>query len=107
MVGEPTGHARHRARLAWAFPLLVLMDLMSAHAHDVPTVPPAYWTSPPESVRRIKADPGFIRVYGKGDKHSGEPGHASEPIDYLPGAMPWTGACRRHGAWRRRKERRR
>ena len=80
---------------------------MSAHAQDVPTVTPAYWTSPPETVRRLKADPGFIRVFGKGDKHSGEPGYASEPIDYLSAQTPSTGACRRHGAWRPRKERRR
>jgi Bacterial membrane protein YfhO len=81
-----------RASLAWIFPVLVLVDLMSAHSRDVPTVPPAYWTSPPETVRRLKADPGFIRVFGDGDKHSGEPGYASEPIDYLPArdALDWS-----------------
>ena len=81
-----TSRPLRRGRLAWVFPLLVLVDLMSAHAQDVPTVTPAYWTSPPETVRRLKADPGFIRVFGDGDKHSGEPGYASEPIDYLPAA---------------------
>jgi hypothetical protein len=35
-------------------------------------------------VERLRADPGFIRVYGDGDKHSGEPGYASEPLDFLP-----------------------
>jgi hypothetical protein len=68
------------------------VDLISAHAQDVPTVTPAYWTSPPETVRRLKADPGFIRVFGRGDKHSGEPGYASEPIDYLSvrDALDWS-----------------
>ena len=87
-----TSRPLRRGRLAWVFPLLVLVDLMSAHAQDVPTATPAYWTSPPETVRRLKADPGFIRVYGDGDKHSGEPGYASEPIDYLPvrDALDWS-----------------
>ena len=83
-----TSHPLRRGGLAWVFPVLVLVDLMSAHALDVPTVTPAYWTSPPETVRRLKADPGFIRVFGRGDKHSGEPGYASEPIDYLPARDP-------------------
>ena len=87
-----TSHPLRRGGLAWVFPLLVLVDLMAAHAQDVPTVTPAYWTSPPETVRRLKADPGFIRVYGDGDKHSGEPGYASEPIDYLSArdALDWS-----------------
>ena len=64
---------------------------MSAHAQDVPTVKPAYWTSPPETVRRLKADPGFIRVFGDGDKHSGEPGYAFEPIDLsVRDALDWS-----------------
>jgi hypothetical protein len=81
-----------RGGIAWVFPFLVLVDLMSAHAQDVPTVTPAYWTSPPETVRRLKADPDFIRVFGRGDKHSGEPGYASEPIDYLSArdALDWS-----------------
>ncbi len=87
-----TSGPRLRATLVWLFPLLVLADLMSAHAHDVPTVSPVYWTSPPETVRRLKADPGFIRVYGDGDKHSGEPGYASEWVDYLSArdALDWS-----------------
>ncbi len=81
-----------RGSFAWVFPFLVLVDLMSAHAKDIPTVNPAYWTSPPETVRRLKADPSFIRVFGDGDKHSGEPGYASETIDYLPArdALDWS-----------------
>ena len=53
---------------------------------------PAYWTTPPETARRLKADPSFIRVFGDGDKHSGEPGYASEPIDFLSArdALDWS-----------------
>jgi hypothetical protein len=81
-----------RARLAWGFPVLVLVDLAAAHARDVPTVDPSYWTSPPETVLRLKADPGFIRVFGDGDKHSGEPGYASEFVDFMPArdALDWS-----------------
>ncbi|QEH36790.1 Bacterial membrane protein YfhO [Aquisphaera giovannonii] len=79
-----SSNASLRGRLAWALPVLVLVDLASAHARDVPTVDPAYWTKPPASVEALRADPGFIRVFGDGDKHSGEPGYASEPIDFLP-----------------------
>ena len=86
-----TSHPLRRGGIAWVFPLLVLVDLMSAHAQDVPTVKPAYWTSPPETVRRLKADPGFIRVFGDGDKHSGEPGYAFEPIDLsVRDALDWS-----------------
>jgi hypothetical protein len=83
---------RARESLAWAFPLLVLFDLAAAHGRDVPTVSPAYWTSPPESVLRLRSDPAFIRVFADGDKHSGEAGYASEPIDYLPArdALEWS-----------------
>ena len=81
-----------RARIAWAFPILVLVDLAATHFRDVPTVDPSYWTSPPETARRLKADPSFIRVFGDGDKHSGEPGYASEPIDFLSvrDALDWS-----------------
>ena len=44
--------------------------------------------SPPGLFARLKADPGFIRgVRQVDDKHSGEPGYASEPIDFLQGAV--------------------
>ncbi|WP_165230363.1 YfhO family protein [Aquisphaera insulae] len=72
-----------RSRLAWILPILVLMDLSSAHAWDAPTVAPEYWTKPPATVERLRSDPDFIRVFGDGDKHSGEPGYASEPVDFL------------------------
>ncbi|MGC8638661.1 MAG: YfhO family protein [Isosphaeraceae bacterium] len=79
---------RRRAALAWVFPLLVLVDLMASAWHEAPTVSPSYWTSPPETVRQLKADPGFIRMFGKGDKSSGEPGYASERINFLKARDP-------------------
>jgi len=78
-----TDNPARRARLATLIPLLVLADLLGAHFFDVPTIDPRYWTKPPESVRRLKADPGLIRVWGRGDKDAGEPGYASEPIDFF------------------------
>jgi len=78
-----TSQAGRRARLAAFLPVLVLIDLLGAHKDDAPTVDPAYWTAPPEIVERLKADPGFIRVFGVGDRSSGEPGFASEPIDFM------------------------
>jgi hypothetical protein len=72
-----------RARRAAVLPLFVIADLMGAHLADVPTIDPKYWTSPPRTAARLKADPGFIRVFGIADKHAGEPGYASEPIDFL------------------------
>jgi Bacterial membrane protein YfhO len=73
-----------RAALAALLPLLVIVDLLGAHRFDVPTVDPAYWTKAPESVRLLKADPRLIRIFGRGDKHAGEPGYASESLDFLP-----------------------
>ncbi|MGC4015838.1 MAG: hypothetical protein QM755_15140 [Luteolibacter sp.] len=71
---------------------LVLADLAITAAHEAPTVPHAYWTSPPETVTRLKADPTFVRVFGDGDRHSGEPGYASETLDFLPArdALDWS-----------------
>jgi hypothetical protein len=74
----------HRARSAALLPLLVMVDLLSAHSVDVPTVDPRYWTDPPESARRLLADPSLARVFGVCDLSSGEPGYASERVDYLP-----------------------
>jgi hypothetical protein len=72
-----------RSRLAALLPLLVVADLLGAHWRDVPTVEPRYWTQAPESARRLKADPDLIRIFARGDKHSGEPGYASESINFL------------------------
>jgi hypothetical protein len=81
-----------RRRLAWAFPGIVLVDLLASHARDVPTASPDYWLSPPETARILKSDPGFIRVFGLGDRSAGEPGYASEPIDFLAArdALDWS-----------------
>jgi hypothetical protein len=73
-----------RAKWAALLPLLVMADLLSAHWRDVPTIAPGYWTDSPESARRLKADPSLVRIFAKGDKHSGEPGYASESVDFLP-----------------------
>ena len=77
-----------RARRAAFLPLLVMADLLGAHWVDVPTVDPRYWTEPPASAQRLKASPDFIRVFGIGDKHSGEPGYASERVDFPGGPRP-------------------
>jgi hypothetical protein len=73
----------HRARRAALLPLLVIADLAGAHIADVPTVDPKYWTSPPLSAIRLKEDPDFVRVFGGADKSAGEPGYASEPVDFF------------------------
>jgi hypothetical protein len=71
-----------RARLTAILPLLVLADLFFAHWFDVPTIDPGYWTVPPASAQRLQSSPEFVRVFGIGDKHSGEPGYASEAVDF-------------------------
>lgn len=72
-------------RALWAalLPLLVMADLLGAHWYDVVSVDPRYWTEPPPTVRLVRADPGFIRVFGRADKSAGEPGYASEPINFM------------------------
>ena len=83
---------RLRSLLAALLPVIVLADLLGSHAADPVTVDPTYWTSPPPVVARLKADPSFIRVFGKGDRSAGEPGYASEPIDFLAArdALDWS-----------------
>ncbi len=78
-------NAVRRARLAAILPVLVLLDLLSAHWVDVPAIDPSYWTVPPLSARRLKSNPNTIRVFGLAEKHSGEPGYASEPeaVDFM------------------------
>src|SRR5262249_4256888 len=63
-------------------------DLRGAHWVALPTVEPSYWTEEPESVRRLKADPGLIRIFALGDKSAGEPGYASERVDFLAARDP-------------------
>ena len=77
-TADPTDRA-----LGWPLPLLIIADLLGSHWYDVPTVDPRYWTEPPESVARLKADPGLIRVFGKADKSADEPGYVSEEIDFF------------------------
>lgn len=85
---------RPNRRTAWAaaLPVLVLVDLLGAHKDDAPTVPPAYWTDPPETAKRIQADPSFIRVFGLGERSAAEPGYASKPIDFMKSrdALNWS-----------------
>jgi hypothetical protein len=78
-----TRSLRLRQTMCSLLPLLVMADLLGAHWFDVATVSPSYWTVPPLSARKLKADPSFIRVFGIADRHSGEPGYASEPVDFL------------------------
>ncbi len=75
-----------RRRRTWAsvLPLLVMVDLLGSHAWDVPTIDPAYWTSPPPAVPLIRDDPHSGRVMGLRDKAAAEPGYLSRPIDFFP-----------------------
>jgi Bacterial membrane protein YfhO len=82
-IAASTRSGRPHACATAALPVVVIADLLGAHWHDVPTVPPAYWTVPPRSARMIRADPDAIRVLGMADKSAGEPGYASEPVDFM------------------------
>jgi hypothetical protein len=86
------GDAVRRRRIAATLPVLVIADLLGSHWHDVPTVVPEYWTVPPESARRLKADPTCVRVFGASKYSAGEPGYASEPVDFLASrdALGWS-----------------
>lgn len=66
-----------RRQMAALLPLLVIADLMLSHRWDSPTVPPAYWTVPPQSAEILKQDPSVIRVSGLGVLSAGEPGYAT------------------------------
>jgi hypothetical protein len=82
VVAARTSRPRVRLVTTTALPLVVIADLMGAHWFDVPTVDPSYWTSPPASAKIIREDPSHVRVWGIADKSAGEPGYASEPIDF-------------------------
>jgi hypothetical protein len=73
-----------RARCAAMLPVLVIADLLGAHVADVPTNDPRYWTIPPLSAEKLKADPSFVRLFALADKSAGEPGYASERVDFMP-----------------------
>ena len=81
-----------RAHVAAFLPLVVLADLFGSHWVDAPTIDPSYWTVPPASVAKVKADPGLIRVYGFAERSSGEPGFASKPVDFaaVRDTLPWS-----------------
>ncbi|MFO0909766.1 MAG: YfhO family protein [Isosphaeraceae bacterium] len=64
-------------------PVVVIADLLGAHWHDVPTVDPTFWTKPPASATLLRSDPGCERILGIAEKHAGEPGYASERVDFL------------------------
>ena len=81
-----TAQSIARARWVAVLPLLIIADLLGSHWYDVPTVDPRYWTEPPESVARLKSDPGLIRVFGNADKSAAEPGYVSEAHRFPGGA---------------------
>ncbi|MBV8228557.1 MAG: YfhO family protein [Planctomycetaceae bacterium] len=81
-ASRTAGPAR-RARLAALLPVLVIADLLGAHIADNPTIDPSYWTDPPPTALRIKADPTAERVLGVARKSSAEPGYASTAIDFF------------------------
>ncbi len=74
---------RFRRFFASALPVLVIADLLGSHIDDAPTIDPAYWTSPPATVGRLKADPRLQRVLGLTERSSGAPGHASTRVDFF------------------------
>jgi hypothetical protein len=86
-LGLATSAARRSGRgrtlAAAGLPLVVIADLFGAHWHDVVTIDPGYWTEPPSSAERIKADPDHQRVIGVSRFSAGEPGYASFPIDFM------------------------
>jgi Bacterial membrane protein YfhO len=75
--------AGRRKWLTAALPLLVIVDLLGSHRFDVPTIDPSYWTKPPETVARIKADPWLLRVHGIAGRSSAEPGFASREVNFF------------------------
>lgn len=77
------GQAKRRQELAAILPILIMADLLGAHWHDAPTVSPTYWTEPPASAQRLLTDPATVRIFGLGDRSAGEPGYASEPVDFF------------------------
>ena len=80
--------SKRRAWLAAGLPVLVILDLLGSHNADVPTISPTYWTQPPPSVAYLKSEPSLKRVFGTADRSSGEPGYASEDIDFFAARDP-------------------
>jgi hypothetical protein len=83
LTATRTRSPRVRQLACWVLPVVVIGDLLGSHWHDVPTINSAYWTSPPLSARKLKADPACGRIYGLAQKSAGEPGYASEPVNFM------------------------
>lgn len=83
VVGSKTRSDRTRGLACSVLPLVVLADLLGSHWRDVPGVTPAYWISPPLSAQRLRRDPACVRIFGVAEKSAGEPGYASQQIDFL------------------------
>ena len=77
-----------RRNLAMVLPLLVIADLLGSHWQDAPTIAPSYWTEPPESAKTLKADPSLQRIFGVPERSAGEPGYASERVNFLASRDP-------------------
>jgi hypothetical protein len=78
-----TSWPRRRAFLTALLPVLMLLDLLGAHAAECPTVDPSYWTEPPESARQLKEEKAVGRVFGLGALSAGEPGYAVKPVKFF------------------------
>lgn len=79
-----TADLLRRSRLAAILPILVMADLLGAHWRDIPTVDPSYWLTPPATARWLQGLPDQERIFGLPDRSVGEPGYASEPVDFFP-----------------------
>ncbi len=75
--------ARTRHSLAALLAGLLAIDLLWAHAHDVPVIDPSYWTSTPKTAEWLLQQPDLGRVFGESVYASGEPGYASERVDFM------------------------
>jgi len=82
-------------------------DLLGSALVRRGNVSPSYWTNPPLSARKLKADPTVIRVFGSPIDTAAS--RAMRPAGRFPcrSATPSPGAFPPCGAWRRRAERRR
>ena len=66
-----------RRKIAAALPILLIVELLVAHRHEVPTIDPRFWTVPPPTAVYLKHQPDLIRVSGLGVLSAGEPGFAT------------------------------
>jgi hypothetical protein len=75
--------SRRRAALVGALPVLMLLDLLGAHAVESPTIDPSYWTDPPASAKYLSQADGAGRLFGLGALSAGEPGYAVKPVKFF------------------------